>query len=264
MDRAAGHDHRPRGCRQQLARAIDERRISRLPRARPVRDGQRRFALLHSVGEHVPGHLQKDRSRAARQHGSERFREVRRNAIGRGNPVGPLGDPGEQVHLLHLLQRSLASVEAGRGAPEQEHGAARGIGIGDAGQRVGHARTRGDRADADSPGQPRRCVGGVRGRLLVPRVDDGDALFHAGGIDRSDVQPREGEEMAYALGLEHPHEELRTGRGSHIDLSSLPACPRQSRRVFARMRSGCWPCIPHGARRHRKPCHGRLLKEARS
>src|SRR5439155_17551609 len=115
-------------------------------------------------------------------------------------------------------------VEAGRRAAEKEHRTVGGVRVGDAGQRIGDAGTGGDCADADPAGEPRRRVGGVGRGLLVPRVDQLDAFLDARRVDRRNVQPRKREDVPHAFGLQHAHEELRTGRGCHQFpcASSLP------------------------------------------
>ena len=237
-DRAARHDHRPGSLLQQLNRAIDVRRIARLPRPRAIAGRQRALAVLDSVGEHIPGQLEKDRPRPPGQHGAKGLRHVRRHPIRRGHAVRPLGDAGEEVDLLHLLQRALPGVEAGRRAAEQQHRTVGGVRIGDPGQRIGDAGAGGDRADADPAGEPRRRVGGVGRGLLVPRVDQLDAFLDARRVDRRDVQPRKREDVPDAFGLQHAHEKLRAGRGCHQCLTAPRACPPRCRPACVPTRSG--------------------------
>ena len=121
----------------------------------------------------------------------------------------------EQIHLLHLLQRAAALVEDGRRAAQQNHRRAGRVRVRHAGERVGHARARGDHRHAHAARDPRIGIRGVRGGLLVAGVDDLDALLHAARVDGRHVQPREREDVPHALLLQHPRDELPASHHSH-------------------------------------------------
>src|SRR5207237_10336084 len=63
---------------------------------------------------------------------------------------------------------------------------------------------------------------------------DLDALFHAGGVDGRDVQPREGEEVPDAFRLEHAHQELRAATGPHVASLRLELAHRDPARRATR------------------------------
>ena len=223
-DRAARDDRRPLGALQDLQRAFDLRGVARHTGARAVSGRQLALIVVDAVREDIPGALEEHRTGPAREHGSEGLGEERRHAVGRRNPIAPLGDAGEEIDLLHLLERALAGVEAGRRASEEQHRARRRVGIRDAGDRVGDAGPRGDAGDPDAAGEARRRVGCVRCRLLVACVDDGDALFDAGCVDGRDVEAGEREDVPDTFGLEHAREQLRAGGRSHACLPSAKTC----------------------------------------
>ncbi len=91
----------------------------------------------------------------------------------------------------NLIQRA--------GAADHDHGAAVLVGVGDGGDAVGDAGAGGDEADAGAAVGSRPALGGVAGDLLVPDVDDADAVVVAAGVDVLDVAAAEGEDDVDAL-----------------------------------------------------------------
>ena len=90
-----------------------------------------------------------------------------------------------------------------RGAAEDHHGAAARVGVGDAGDAVGHAWPRGQQRDARLAGDARPALGGMDGDLLVAGIHHANALAHAAVVDRGDVAAAEREDDLDALALEH-------------------------------------------------------------
>ena len=83
---------------------------------------------------------------------------------------------------------------------------------------------------AELAGLTRIAVGGVRGDLLVPHVDDADALIDAAVIDVDDVAAAEREDRIDAFVLQRLGDQV-TAR----DDAGIPALPLQS--VLGRRRS---------------------------
>ena len=101
-------------------------------------------------------------------------------------------------------------IECALPADQQERalGAER---VGDTGRRVRRARSgRHDRATR-TPGHARVPVGGVRGNLLVPHVDDLDPLRLAAVVDVDDVTAAQGEDGVDSLVLQRFGDEVSAG-----------------------------------------------------
>ncbi len=75
------------------------------------------------------------------------------------------------------------------------------MGVGDAGDGVGHAGTGGDQRDADLPGHLRMGLRHVDRRALVADVDDLDALGIEAHEQRHDVAAAQGEDPLDARAL---------------------------------------------------------------
>ena len=198
VDPAARHDHRPLGRRQQRGQLRHGSRIGRGGPPVGVAGGDRRQPVLDHRHQEIDRDLHEHRSRPAGQGVADRGGEHLGDLAGLGDRPRALGDRSQEVDLLDLLQRAeAAQAERGRAA-DQEHRAARGVGVGDAGHRVGDARPRGDEGDAHVPREARVGVGGVRAGLLVPHVDDLHALGETAVVDRQDVSATEREHVAHA------------------------------------------------------------------
>jgi hypothetical protein len=214
-DARAGDHRRALGRGEERQCLLHRHRVRRQPRARAVEAGDLQRALVHAVAQDVPGELEEHRPRAAAQRDPEGLGQVERNQIRRRYPVGPLGDPVEEIHLLHLLEAAAALVELRRRTPEEDERRVGRVGVRHPGERVGHARARGDHRHADAAGDPRVCVRGMGGALLVAGVDDLDALLHQARVDRRDVEAGEGEDVPDPLLLEHSRHELPAGHHPH-------------------------------------------------
>src|SRR5262249_27484941 len=83
-----------------------------------------------------------------------------------------------------------------------------------------------DERDAGLAGDAAPAVGGVRRRLLVPHVDDADALVDAPVVDRHDVTAAEREHELDALFGEGARDDLSTMKLCHSEVPSrcLPLC----------------------------------------
>ncbi len=136
-----------------------------------------------------------------------------------GAPLRHRPDQGELVEVLDRPAPPLGEP----GPPGDHHdGHAGGVGLDDAGDGVGQARARGDRGRGGRPGGQGPPLGHQHGVLLVPGVDDGQALEPGAFEQREDVaagepedrpHPRLGEgarrEDAAVLGAVHGGREYR-------------------------------------------------------
>ena len=110
------------------------------------------------------------------------------------------------------------------GAAEDHQRRLREQRVGHAGDRVGDAGAGGDDGDARSARQARPRVGGVRGGLLVARVDDVDAFAQTAVIDGRDVAAAEREDALDPCFGERAGDEMTTDADGHVDdLSDLSA-----------------------------------------
>ena len=103
---AADEYHRRLAVRDQRGGGLD-----------PLGIGQRRRktlqrfcrAGLRALGEHVPGHFQRDRAAAAREHFLEGARHQRRRGVGIFDALGPFNECSKRRELVrHLVQVAAA------------------------------------------------------------------------------------------------------------------------------------------------------------
>ena len=128
---------------------------------------------------------------------------------------------GVQVHLLVGMT---AVVVRRHVAGDDHHGDAIERGVGDAGRRVRQARTEVTENDRGPPGDTCIPVGGVRGDLLVPYVDELDtAAGHR--RENGDVGvPTQAEDVPYAAPFQVADELFGCGR-----VGSAHGCPPVAR-----------------------------------
>ena len=115
------------------------------------------------------------------------------------------GEPGQrrdERHMVDLLQRTLTPAQ--RGCPAAEHEQRRLVllGGGHGTHPVGHAGTGGQRRDAGHPGHLRPALGRECRGLLVPGVDQPDALGTASVVDGEQVPAGQGEDRVDAAGAQ--------------------------------------------------------------
>jgi hypothetical protein len=100
---------------------------------------------------------------------------------------------------------------------DDQHGCLRPESIGNAGDRISSARTGGDDGDARLASDARPGIGSMRCRLLVPHVNDFDALVEAAVVDINNVPPAESKNGLNALGLQSAsHQMAPTNLGYNI------------------------------------------------
>ena len=98
----------------------------------------------------------------------------------------------------------------------------------DAGHRIGHARAGRDDDDADPAREPRVRIRRMRGRLLVPHVDQTDSLAEASVVDRQHVPSAEREHVADSRILQRAGHKFSACELRHVSVlpgsQSLAAC----------------------------------------
>jgi hypothetical protein len=239
-------NRRTLGVHQNVGQFLDIARVSHrvgrgtvLARLRDDRLGEINLPI-----EHVARNLQIYGSRSTVERLAGGHGNHVGDAFGARNGCGELGDRRHQVDVRQVLQRShLVLGERALSADVQNWalGAER---RGDPGHRVGAAGTcRGDHA-TELAGLPGVAVRGVRRDLLVPHVDDADALVDAAVVDVDDMAAAEREDRIHALVLESFRHEVTTrdhacvpalalqgvlgGRRPRLDRCGICGCHRSS------------------------------------
>jgi len=135
---------------------------------------------------------------------------------------GAFRDRTHERDLVHLLEGALPLEPERRAAADQEQRAPRRVGVGHPGDRVGDAGTGHDDGDAKAAREPRPGIRRVGRRLLVPHVDDLDAVSEAAIVDRQDVAAAEREDDGHALAGEDARDQLAPGRVRHATRQAGP------------------------------------------
>jgi hypothetical protein len=112
--------------------------------------------------------------------------------------------------VVELLQLAVELPADHVPAADQQHRRGRGVGGGQPGHGVGHSWTRGHGRHAETARQPCVRLRCVCRRLLVPHVDDPDALGRTSVEDRENVAPRQREDCVDPLLAEGSCEDLTT------------------------------------------------------
>ena len=133
---------------------------------------------------------------------------------------GEFGDRLHHVDMRQVLQRAHLVLGERALAADMQHRAFGAEGGGDAGHRIGAARSRRRHHAAELAGLAGIAVGGMGRRLLVADIDDPDALVEAAVIDIDDVAAAQGEDGVDALALEGLGDELSAR--DDIGIEALP------------------------------------------
>ncbi len=128
-----------------------------------------------------------------------------------GTVAANLRDRRHHVDVREVLQRPHLVLAERALAADEQHRALRAERVGHAGDRVAGAGACGHDGAAGRAGDAGVAVGRVRGDLLVPHVDDGDALVHAAVVDVDDVAAAERVDRVHALGLQRLRHEVAAG-----------------------------------------------------
>ena len=126
-----------------------------------------------------------------------------------GDGRRPLRDRLHHVDLAEAaLQRQPLIIDERAAAADDEDRDAVEVGVRHGRDHVGDAWSGGDDRDADLAGRARPAIGGVAGRLLVPRVDELHAVVHGGLEDRVKVAAVQREDALDARRLQHSNQDL--------------------------------------------------------
>src|SRR5579871_1683570 len=141
--------------------------------------------------------------------------------LGMRNRTRPLRDRPQDAHLIDGLQRELVVVGERTAAANQHHRDRIHEGVGDAGHRISHSRTRGDDRDARATGGAGPSIGHVRCGLLVAGVDYAEVVTRRRRINRIEMPAVEGEDFTHALAFERAYKHFAAVDLCHErDLSS--------------------------------------------
>ena len=202
-----------------------------------ARLGNARALERHLGVEHVARNFEIARPRRAVDRFAKRHRHHVGDPLGMRHAGGEFRDRRHDVDVRQILQRAhLVLAERALPADHQQRtfGAKR---IGDAGHRVGRARSRGRHDAADLAALARVAVRRMGRDLLMAHVDDLDALVDAAVVDVDDMAAAERPDHLDAFVLERLGDQMPAGdhrvRSLLFSLRNLLALPSfTSRLVF--------------------------------
>ena len=170
-DAAAGVKNRPLGGGDDLDRLGDELGVALdLGIVRPVAH-LARLDVAATAGRHVLGHVDDDRSGTAAARDVERLVDDPRQVVDPLDQVVVLGARPGDADRVGLLEGVVADEMGRYLAGEADHRDAVHQRVGQAGDAVGGAGTRGDEHHADLAGRARVALGRVHRALLVADQD---------------------------------------------------------------------------------------------
>src|SRR5207245_8754715 len=114
-----------------------------------------------------------------------------------------------------LLERPHVHLGGGSLSPDDQHRRLRPESIGDASDRIRSPRTSGHDGHARLTGDARPGISSVRRRLLVPHVNDADALVETAVVDVNNVSSAEGENGLDTFGLQGFRHQMATTNLGH-------------------------------------------------
>ena len=105
--------------------------------------------------------------------------------------AGVARDGAHQLRVVHVLEAAAVLLRARVAAREHEHGSARDMRVGDAGDGIGHSGAGGDQRHPELAGQFGMSLRHVNGRALVANIDDANSFRIEPHPDRHDVAAAE-------------------------------------------------------------------------
>jgi hypothetical protein len=140
--------------------------------------------------------------------------------------------------VRQILQRSHFVLGQGALAADMQNRTLRTERGGDARDRVGATGARSRDHAAELARLPRVAVGRVRSHLLVPYVDDTNALIDAAIIDVDDVAAAKRKDGVHTFVLQRLCDQMAAG--NHARVAALPLQGIFGRRGFGRTRGGIY------------------------
>ena len=132
------------------------------------------------------------------------------------NLIGPLGDGLRQAYEVHLLKRIGAQGRDGHLTSNDNDGGGVEHGVGDTRQRVSHTRTAGDQGNTYLARDACIALGSVGGTLFVAHQYVVETFLLTSCIvekrivNGHDAAARVTKDGFHALGLQRPHQRLRS------------------------------------------------------
>ena len=217
---AAGVEDRLLGIGDQLDRLLDlcgvglDLRAIALVLHRLV--GRHIVVLVH---QHVLGQVDDDRPGAARARDVEGLVDRARQIGDRLHEIIVLGAGPRDARGVGLLEGVVADQMGRHLAGQADDGDGIHQRIGEAGHRVGGARTRGHQHHAHLAGRARIALGGMDGRLLVAHQDVAQpVLLEQRIVDRQDRAARIAEDDLDFLVDQGFHQQIGASRGGLLGL----------------------------------------------
>ena len=214
----------------------------------PVLAGLRdhRLGEIDLAVEHIARNLQIDRSRGAVESLARRHRDHVGDALRARHARREFRDRRHHIDVRQILKRSHLVLRERPLAADVEHGALRTECGRNPGHRVGAAWSGRRHHAAELAGLARVAVGGVRRDLLVPDVDDANALVDAAVVDVDDVTAAQGEDRVHAFVLECLRHQMAARHDTGFSALALQGVLRGRRLGFRHSGiDGCHVCL-HG------------------
>ena len=168
--------------------------------------------------EHVLGDLEIRDPRGPRPRLVDGLADVRGDPLGREALVAPLGDGRHHLELVEVLDGLTAPLPEPGPAADHHDGGSCLLGLRDPRDRVGEARARGHRGDADLAGGEGPPLGHHHGVLLVSRVDEAEAAHPRALEQRQVVSAGQREQRIHPMPAQHLDQRPATRHPRHPPL----------------------------------------------
>ena len=193
-------------------------------RLRPDLLGEKDPLLVHLREGDIDRNLEVHGAGSAGGRDTQCLPDEVRNPIDLGNAVGPLGDGRHQRQLVVSSRESQPLVLAQRTcAADQEHRDCVDVGVDDAADGIGDARSGGHDCHARSTCGARPSIRCLNGSLLVPCVGHAEAVRLGRHQDRVEMPSVQREELPNPRVFEHPYQYFAAVQPTH---DSPPLAPR--------------------------------------
>ncbi len=205
---AASNYRRAFGILQERCGALYRCRIAARRGRGAIVFGNFDFGVFRDAEQNVDGDFKKRRTESPGEHLAERNREKLRDAARVQHRARPFSDGRCERDAVQFLERTHLELIARRLPADDEHRAVRLKRVRNAGHRIGHANAGGHDRNAGAACQTRVRVRRVRRGLLVPQIDNANALVDQAVVDRHDVPAAQREHRVDFFALEHLRDEM--------------------------------------------------------